>query len=380
MTVHFPASPGDLVVAHRPMSAAYPTPPRTEPGVKRLLVVDDQEAAQLLLARFLRSRGYDVETAAPGDEALERIHRTRFALVLCDVRMPGLSGLELVPRAHAIDPDVAVVMLSALNDAPTAAAAMQQGALDYLVKPLELPALAEAVERALRHRELRVERRRFEQLIREEVAVATDEVEREKAALRALTVSVAETLINAMEVKDVYLRGHSQRVAALGAEIAEELGLDADTVEDVRLAGRLHDVGKIGIRETVMNKPDKLTAEEFAHVQDHVRIVMEILAPLRHLGVVLTFVHDHHERWDGAGYPRGLAGHEISIGGRILSAADAFDALTSRRAYREPLSLEATVAYLRTQSGSLLDPTVFAALEAVVHRGQSLSLSFIDDV
>ena len=358
--------------------AAYDTPAVVEPGAPRLLVVDDEAALQTAVARFLRTRGYEVETAGSADAAMEQLRRSRFALVLCDVRMPGVSGLDLVPRAVALDPDLAVIMVSGVNDAATATSALQSGAGDYLVKPMELPVLVQAVERALRRRALAVERRRFEQLLREEVAVATQELERDREALRTLTVSVAETLINAMEVKDVYLRGHSQRVASLGAEIAEEMGLDPDTVEQVRLAGRLHDVGKIGIRESVLNKPGGLTPEEFEHVKGHVRIGMEILAPLQHLGVVLTYVQDHHERWNGSGYPRGLAGDAISIGGRILGAADAFDAITSRRAYREPLDAQATVTYLGQHAGTSLDPGVYRALRAVVERGQSLS--FIDDI
>src|SRR6185312_1236651 len=129
----------------------------------------------------------------------------------------------------------------------------------------------------------------------------------------------------------------------LAASIADGMSLDPDAVEAVRMAGHLHDVGKIGIREEVLNKPGALTPEEFAHVKDHVRVGMEILAPLKHLGVALQYVQDHHEHYDGSGYPRGLVGQAISIGGRILAAADAFDALTSRRAYREPLSPRETV-------------------------------------
>ena len=379
MTVDFTSLLSDPGAA-RPAAAAYDTPPIVEPGAPRLLVVDDEAALQTAVARFLRSRGYEVETAGSADAALEQLRRSRFALVLCDVRMPGPSGLDLLPQAVALDPDLAVIMVSGVNDAATATSAMQRGAGDYLVKPMELAVLVQAVERALRRRALAVERRRFEQLLREEVAVATRELERDRASLRSLTVSVAETLINAMEVKDVYLRGHSQRVASLSAEIAEEMGLDADTVEHVRLAGRLHDVGKIGIRESVLNKPGGLTPEEFEHVKGHVRIGMEILAPLQHLGVVLTYVQDHHERWNGTGYPRGLTGEAISIGGRILGAVDAFDAITSRRAYREPLDAQATVTYLEQHAGSTLDPAVFRALRAVVQRGQSVSLSFIDDL
>ncbi|HEU4628104.1 MAG TPA: HD domain-containing phosphohydrolase [Gemmatimonadaceae bacterium] len=183
---------------------------------------------------------------------------------------------------------------------------------------------------------------------------------------RHLGIGVAEALINAMEAKDPYLRGHSQRVADVAGAIAETLGLDAATVEDIRLAGRLHDVGKIGIRESILNKPDVLTPDEIRHVREHVRIGVEILSPLPSLGPVLQYVHDHHERYDGCGYPRGLAGEAISLGGRILAAADAFDALTSLRAYRDPLSPEACLSRLAGDAGRALDPRVFAALRHVV--------------
>ena len=216
-------------------------------------------------------------------------------------------------------------------------------------------------------------------LLREEVALRTSELEREKAALHALTIGVADTLINAMEAKDIYLRGHSSRVADQAASIAEEMGLDADVVENARLAGRLHDVGKIGIREDILNKPGALTVEEFEHVKDHVRMGMEILTPLKHIPIALDFVHDHHEHWDGGGYPRGLAGEQITIGGRILAACDAFDALTSRRAFRDAMDPQGTLAYLeQNEVGRLLDPAVFTALKKVVQRRKSLT--FIDDM
>lgn len=348
-------------------------------GVKRLLVVDDEESIRAVLGKFLRSRGFEVATAESGPIALDMLGRERFTLMLCDVRMPKMSGIDVVAKASRLDDEMAIMMLTAVNDAPTATEALSQGAMDYLMKPIDLEDLHRAVERALHKRDLTIEQRNVERMIREEVATRTEELEREKEALRNLTINVAETLINAMEAKDIYLRGHSQRVAELGASMAEALGLDADTVEQVRLAGRLHDVGKIGIRESVLNKPDKLTVDEFEHIKDHVRIGMEILAPLRHLGPVLTFVQDHHEHWNGSGYPRSLRGEEISIGGRILAAADAFDALTSRRAYRDPLTPEATLELLRSnQIGQLLEPRVFEALQQIVSRRKTLV--FIDVV
>jgi putative nucleotidyltransferase with HDIG domain len=167
-------------------------------------------------------------------------------------------------------------------------------------------------------------------------------------------------------------------VAELAASVAESLGLDVDTVENVRLAGRLHDVGKIGVREDILNKPGALTPEEFSHVKDHVRIGMDILAPLTHMPVALEFVHEHHEHYDGTGYPRGLVGEEITIGGRILAACDAFDAITSQRAFRAAKEAHETLAYLEDgYVGRLLDPEVFEALKRVVLRRKTLT--FIDD-
>jgi putative nucleotidyltransferase with HDIG domain len=349
------------------------------PSQPRVLVVDDEETIRTALGRFLRSRGYEVEVAESGIAALIMLERQRFAVMVCDVRMPGMTGLEVVPEALQLDPDLAILMLSAVNDAPTATDALSHGAMDYLVKPIELVDLQRAVERSTHRRQLEIERRRVEEHIREEVALRTSELEREKAALHALTIGVAETLINAMEAKDVYLRGHSSRVADQAASMAEALGLDPDVVENVRLAGRLHDVGKIGIREDILNKAGPLTDEEFEHVKDHVRMGMEILTPLKHIPVALEYVHDHHEHWDGGGYPRGLAGEQITIGGRILAACDAFDAITSRRAYREAMDPTATIDYLeRTEVGRLLDPNVFAALKKVVLRRKTLT--FIDDI
>ena len=304
----------------------------------RVLVVDDEETIRLALGRFLRARGYEVHAVASGQDALEAITPGAYALMLCDVRMPGLSGLDVVPQARALDPDLAIVMLSAVNDAPTARAALTQGAVDYLVKPVELAVLLQSVETALHKRELVVGRHAVERTIRDEVEERTRELEHEKAALRDVSVQVAEALVTAMEAKDVSFRGASARIADLAASVASELHLDEDTIEDVRLAGRLHDVGKIGVSDVLLSKPSALTPEEYAQVKEHVRIGLEILAPLRHLGNVLRYVADHHERWDGKGYPKGLAGEEISIGGRILAAADAYEAVTSARTYREAMT------------------------------------------
>jgi putative two-component system response regulator len=364
------AIPSLLAPSHRPAIGL--------PGATRVLIVDDDATMRRAIARFLGDRGYDVQECASGTAALALLRNASFVVLLCEVRMPGMSGVDLVPRALELDGNLAVLMLTAVNEANAATEALTRGALDYLVKPVPLSDLHLAIERALHRRQLEIDRRNVERHVRDEVVLRAKELEHEKAALHGLTIGIAETLINAMEAKDVYLRGHSRRVGEQAASVAEEMGLDADLVENVRLAGRLHDIGKIGIREDILNKPGALTPEEYAHVQEHVRIGTNILAPLSHIPEALEFIHDHHERFDGSGYPRGRVGGEISIGGRILAACDAFDAMTSRRAYREAFDEQTTIARLEADVDRLLDPAVFAALQSVVVRRKTLP--FIDDL
>ncbi len=331
-----------------------------------LLVVDDEEGVRRAFAGILTHARYTVDTAASGEDAIAALGREQFSVVLCDVRMPGLDGFAVMRRAREVDPEVALIVVSAVDDAATATTALRAGASDYLTKPVERAVLEAAVARALTERESAQQRTTV--AIREAVAARTAALEHEKTALRAMNVSMAEALVRAMEAKDTFLRGHSQRMATLAADIATTMGLDSDIVDAVRLAARLADVGKIGTRETVLHKPGALTPDEYDHVQDHVRIGLEILSPLEHLGPVLEYVRDHHEHFDGTGYPRAVEGNSISIGGRILSAADAFVALTSRRAYRDPLSTNEALRHLRLYVGRLLDPAVFAALKAVASR------------
>jgi response regulator RpfG family c-di-GMP phosphodiesterase len=367
MTAPRTGSPGRLTTAVR--AAA-------EPLARHVLVVDDEEAIRSALARFLRGRGFDVTTAESGDAALTALPHEKFVAMLCDIRMPGMSGLDLVPLVLAHDPDVAIIMLTAVNDAPTATEALGLGAMDYMMKPVELGDLATAIERALHKRALSIDQRKVERLIREEVAAQTEELRNDRELLNSMVVDVVRALVRAQEAKNTFLSGHSERVADLAASIASTLGLSDDEVEDLRIAGRVMDVGKIGIREEVLNKPGALSAEEFDHVKSHVGMGLEILSQIKSLSRVLPAVEHHHEHWDGSGYPAGIAGETISLGGRILAAADTFDALTSPRAWREPMSQPEAIAFLEQSAVRLLDPRVFSALQAVVTRRKSLN--FLD--
>lgn len=344
--------------------------------MNKILLIDDDPDICQALSRFLVSRGFDVSTAESGASAIGLILSEKFDLAVCDVSMPGMDGIQTVRRLRESDPDLAVLMLTGVNDARLAVDSVAVGAMDYLIKPVSLTTLLAAVEQALHKRGLLVGQRRIERIIREEVAERTAELEADRRNLRAMTVTMVDALITAMETKDVHLRGHSQRVAAMAAAVAEHLQLPLGVVEQVRIAGRLHDVGTIGLREAVLNKPGALTEAERRHVQEHVGIGVDILAPLKHLALAVTYVQDHHEQWDGRGYPRGLAGERISIGGRILAACDTYDALTSSRAYQTPVDPPAALAVIAGLAGTSLDPACCAALEHVVTNLQPLP--FVD--
>ena len=342
----------------------------TSGAPRRVLIVDDEEAIRSAVSKFLRARGYDAVAVEGGVQALDQLQQERFDALLCDVRMPGMTGVDVVPRALELSPDLAILMLTAVNDAPTATEALSQGAMDYLMKPVELADLVLAVERALHKRDVEIQRRSVERLIREEVAVRTEELHREKHALAEASISILRTLVNAHEAKNVFFRGHSERVRASSASIASMMRLADSQVEDVRLAGQLHDLGKIGVPERLLSAPGPLTPDEHAQMREHVRIGVELLSPLTSLARVIPAIQDHHERYDGSGYPRQLAGEQISLGGRILAAADAYDALTSRGPYREPVLPEESIVLLAHEAGRHLDPSVFEALRQVVRSSE----------
>ena len=341
-------------------------------GPVTVLVVDDEELIRNALRKFLLKEGYEVLTAETGEEGLELLRRHKVTALLLDVHLPGISGIDLVPRIMELEPDLAVLMLTAVDDATTAALCMQRGAMDYLTKPIDLDRLIRAIRRAIDQRHTRINEQEINRWLKEEVARRTAELELERANLQRITVATLEALVNALEAKEPYLRGHSARVADLSALVAAQMGRPDEEIEVVRNAGRLHDIGKIGIREQVLSKQGPLTDAEFEHVKQHVIIGSQILSPLVHLKEIIGNVRSHHERWDGSGYPDQLHGQAIPLGARIIGAVEIFDALTTTRPYQEKMPAEVAVQRMRDLVGTVLDPQVYTALEAVVARRQAL--------
>ena len=348
---------------------SFPTTPDRTPKLSsssgtggapsRILVVDDEANIRRLLERFLARLGHIVVTAPAVPEALALLDGEPFDLVLTDLRMPGPSGLDLLAEVRARRPETRTILMSAHADMESAAAAIEQRIDQLIVKPFELEDIrvrvANSLARGSHERERQEEVRRLEKQLRA----------READSAR-LIVEGARSLAAAVEAKDPYTAGHARRVTAYAMVMAAAHGeIDLQRFE---LAGSLHDVGKIGIPDAVLNKPGRLTAEEFAAVEKHPEIGVQILEPLIQDTLVLNVVRSHHERWDGNGYPQKLIGEQIPLAARILAVADTLDAMSSSRAYRKGLPWSTVVDEIRRCSGTQFDPAVVALFERTLSQ------------
>jgi response regulator RpfG family c-di-GMP phosphodiesterase len=280
------------------------------------------------------------------------------------MEMPKMGGIELLRQLRARYPDVAVLMITGNTDVETAVGALSLGAMDYIVKPFQLEEVRARVHQALEKRRLILENRDYQLKLEEKVQA-------QQRRLEHLFVAGVQSLSAALEAKDPYTRGHSERVAQYSICLAREFGLSAELLRQIELGGRVHDIGKIGVREGVLNKTGPLTPEEYEHIMTHPVIGWRILAPL--LGDSprsLNIVRWHHERFDGKGLPDRLGGQGIPLEARIVAAADTLDAITSDRPYRvSEKTLPGAVEELVHHSGTQFDPDVIAALVACTKRG-----------
>lgn len=316
-----------------------------------ILIVDDVESVRELLCQKLSGSGYRCFKAGNAEQALEILRSNTLALVILDIRMPGKSGISLLPEIKACYPNTAVVMATATTDCAIVVQCMKQGAYDYMTKPFDLDKLILNVDRALEKRRLELENMEYRQHLEEKVAEQAKKI-------RASFLSAIMALAYALEAKDKYTAGHSQRVAKISEVVAEEMGLPRELIERIRLAGLLHDIGKIGVRESILNKSSRLSDCEFQHISLHPGIGEHILAPIANDQEILKLVRNHHEHYDGNGYPDKISGTQIPLGARILAVADAFEAMTSERPYRRAMSLEAALEEIERSKGIMFDPSV----------------------
>jgi putative two-component system response regulator len=307
----------------------------------RVLVVDDNPMNVELVADNLEQEGYAVERAFSGEEALRKVDAAPFDLVLLDVMMPGLTGYDVCERLKRDQKTrlLPVVMLTALDKREDKIRGIAAGADDFINKPFDRAELLIRVKSCIRTKRL------------------TDDLETAESILVALG--------NAIDAKDTYTEGHAERVAHYSVAIGKQLGLPYEALRRLRLGGVLHDIGKIGVPEAILNKPGPLTTDEFAVMKKHPEIGERICAPLKSLREMLPVIRSHHERPNGSGYPDGLAGDEIPVEARIVCLADVYDALATTRSYKRAFTRERCIAILRDDTAKgLFDPQVVEAFVA----------------
>ncbi|HSB54062.1 MAG TPA: HD domain-containing phosphohydrolase [Gemmatimonadales bacterium] len=331
----------------------------SKPIAPRCMVVDDDAAVRKSIGKVTEAMGLSPLLAENGREALDLLAaQGEVPLIISDVNMPGLSGLGLLEEVQRRYPDTAVLMLSGVADVKTAVACLDKGALDYIAKPAMLDEVRARLAKALEKRDLLLQRRFYQRNLEHRVRL-------QAGRIKELFLQGVQTLAHALEAKDAYTRGHSMRVSRYAVATAVRLGFTGERLEEIRLGAELHDIGKIGTREAVLNKPGPLTAEEFQHITEHTILGERILAPLaRENPTVLTIVRHHHERMDGTGFPDRLPGDRIPLEARIVCVVDAFDAMTTNRAYRESRTPVAAFEELRRCAGSHFDPEVVKAFLA----------------
>jgi len=329
-----------------------------------ILIVDDEEIVRRVLSEKMGAAGYRWVQASTADEALSMIKSTAVQLAILDIKMPGRSGLELLLEIKAGYPDIAVIMATAVIDINIAIECLRQGAYDYITKPFNLDEVVLSIERALERRKLEQENRDYQQHLEQKVA-------EQARKIRAAFLNSITALVYALEAKDKYSSGHSQRVAEISVAIAAELGLSKPEIEQIRLAGLIHDIGKIGVREAVLNKRGKVSNKEYQHILSHSNIGEHILTPIVEDEVILKAVRHHHERYDGGGYPDGLAGEQIPLAARILAVADTYDAIISGRPYRAAQSIQAACDEIERNRASQFDSKV---VDAFLHIKKSADL------
>jgi putative two-component system response regulator len=337
-----------------------------------ILVVDDEEQIRDLMTRHLTGSGHRCRTAASAEEALEiAASRPNPALVLTDIRMPGAGGVELLHRLKQMDDKVQVVMVSSHQDLDTVRQCLREGAYDYLLKPFEWEILSNTVSRALERHRLLHENDRYRENLERLVLDQTEEIRQTRDIALITLAKLAES-------RDSTTGSHLDRIAAYSRRLAEQLRSEAYAgrmtrafVEQLEKSSPLHDIGKVGIPDSILCKPGPLTSEEFRAMQTHTTIggdtllsVLERFENHSFLLMAMEIAYSHHERWDGHGYPRGRAGEDIPLAARIVALVDSYDTLTSDRPYKHAVSHAEAVQRIVVDRGRHFEPAIVDAFMA----------------
>ena len=323
-----------------------------------VLTVDDDPGMNRLIKDMLTNEGFSCRCCGSGEEALQALEQESFNIIITDLRMPGISGVQLIEQARPKCPRSAFLVITGVDDIHVGVDAMKRGADDYLVKPFRMDTLVTSVECALTKKHLELEVQKYRESLEEMVSQRTMQLQ---AAMKRIELTYDDTLEAmgaALDLRDSETGGHSRRVSLYSLEMARALGCTADQLKQIARGAYMHDIGKIGIPDSILLKPGKLTAQERATMESHARIGYELVCRISFLAGAAEIVLAHQERFNGTGYPQGLAGEEIPLGARIFAVADTLDAMTSDRPYRSALPFASARAEITRESGRQFDPEV----------------------
>ena len=322
-----------------------------------VFVVDDDRTSLRLLRAYIERMGHPVKAFSSAPDALDAIRNDPPKILITDIVMPELGGIQLAERARTADPDMGIILVTAHGDQSSVGSTMHLGVSSFLHKPVELDQLSQAVQRAFLRRAANEHHRAL-------VAWMYDAMARNAAEIKEVTLGTLTSLINALDARSHHFRGHSRAVALQASAVGQQLGLSDDEIDEVHTAGLLHDIGMIGVPDAIVGKPDALTPEEVELIRGHCQTGVSIIEPMRHLGPSVRYVAEHHERLDGSGYPAGKRGDEISLGGQIVGIAEAWTGIIESRAYREGRSREEGMQILSAHGGEWFSAEVTDALLA----------------
>lgn len=311
--------------------------------IERILVVDDEEGQRTVVSQFLHKMGYSCDMASDAFDALRALDRNPFDLVISDIRMHGKDGLDLAREALGKYPELCFITMTGHAAQYSYNDIIDAGASDFITKPFSVGELKAKIDRIEREKQ------------------ALRELRTANAALHATLDDTIDALASSLEMRDPYTAGHQQRVAALACAMAEEMGLPDPVIDAIRMAGRVHDIGKISVPSEILSKPSRLKENEMSLIKEHARVGFEILSKVRFQSPIAKIVLQHHERINGTGYPEGLRGPDILLEARIIAVADVVEAISSHRPYRPALGIDTALHEITKNKGALYDSEVVDA-------------------
>ncbi len=324
----------------------------------QILIVDDEELICSIFSKRLKKEGYSCITANNGREALNHFYKDNLSLIISDIKMPQMDGMDLLKKVKAVDPKMMVIIMTSYPEIDLAVEAMRLGAFDFIIKPVELDLVVLSVKKALERKRLEEEVESYHHHLEKLVDERTAKLQEAYHILKRVHLDSVKVLIGAIDAKDPYTRGHSDRVRKMSMSMGTKLGFNEMRLESLEYGALLHDIGKIGIKDEVLQKQGSLSPEEYQNMQEHPLIGVKIVEGIDFFKDKMTMIRHHHEHFDGSGYPDGLDGEAIPLEARIIAIADAFDAMTSKRPHSGGMAIMDVIGELEKNKAKKFDPHI----------------------